>query len=49
MGTDTRAIVTAATELLTDQEAYRKMAAVTNPFGDGYAARRIVEYLLANI
>lgn len=46
VGTDTTAIVAAATELLTDQEAYRKMAAVTNPFGDGYAARRIVEYLL---
>src|SRR5208283_4758535 len=46
VGTDPSSIVAAATELLTDEEAYRKMAAVPNPFGDGYAARRIVEYLL---
>ena len=46
VGTDPSSIVEAATELLTDEEAYRKMAAVPNPFGDGYAARRIVEYLL---
>jgi UDP-N-acetylglucosamine 2-epimerase (non-hydrolysing) len=49
VGTDTSSIVAAATELLTNQEEYRKMASAINPFGDGYAARRIVEYLLHNV
>ena len=38
-------IVAEAAQLLTDQAAYRKMAIVANPYGDGQAARRIVEHL----
>ena len=35
-----------AYELLNDKEAYEKMAKAKNPFGDGYAAERIVEAIL---
>jgi UDP-N-acetylglucosamine 2-epimerase (non-hydrolysing) len=40
-------IVTAATELLEDAVAYQRMAARNNPFGDGRAALRIADSLLA--
>lgn len=36
-------IVKYATLLLTDKAAYQSMASATNPYGDGHAARRIVE------
>ena len=42
-----RTIVSAAGELLDDPLAYAKMAKARNPFGDGKAARRIVEHLSA--
>jgi len=42
-GTNAQAIVGHATRLLTDDAAYRRMAAAKNPYGDGYAAERIVE------
>jgi UDP-N-acetylglucosamine 2-epimerase (non-hydrolysing) len=42
-GTNARAIVRHVTRLLTDEAAYRSMAAAKNPYGDGYAAERIVE------
>jgi UDP-N-acetylglucosamine 2-epimerase (non-hydrolysing) len=32
-----------AVELLDNKETYNKMVAAKNPFGDGYAAERIVE------
>ena len=32
-----------ATRLLSDEAAYRSMATARNPYGDGYAAERIVE------
>jgi UDP-N-acetylglucosamine 2-epimerase (non-hydrolysing) len=43
VGTDRRAIVAAATELLGDPAAYERMARAVNPFGDGQATGRIVE------
>lgn len=43
VGTDTTTVVEAASELLSDQSAYLKMAKAVNPFGDGQAARRIAE------
>lgn len=46
VGTDRRAIVAAASELLTDTAAYDKMARAGNPFGDGHAAARIVGRIL---
>ena len=42
-GTNAQAIVRHATRLLTDEVAYRSMATARNPYGDGYAAERIVE------
>ncbi|MGE7762673.1 non-hydrolyzing UDP-N-acetylglucosamine 2-epimerase [Peribacillus sp. NPDC097895] len=32
--------------LLTNEDAYRKMATASNPYGDGFASKRIVEILL---
>jgi len=37
-----------AARLLTDKAAYKKMAAVPNPFGDGNASERIVDAILRN-
>jgi UDP-N-acetylglucosamine 2-epimerase (non-hydrolysing) len=42
-GPNVTAIVEHATRLLKDEAAYCKMAAARNPYGDGYAAERIVE------
>ena len=47
VGTDTAAIVSAASCLLDDSAAYKKMATASNPFGDGHAGERIVALLLA--
>jgi UDP-N-acetylglucosamine 2-epimerase (non-hydrolysing) len=41
VGTDTRAIVEAAEELLDDPQAHARMALAHNPYGDGRAAERI--------
>jgi UDP-N-acetylglucosamine 2-epimerase len=46
VGTDRAVIVREATRLLTDRAAYRAMAQVANPYGDGEASRRIVEWIL---
>jgi len=43
VGPVTDAIVDNATELLTNTQAYQKMAESSNPYGDGHAAGRIVE------
>ena len=45
VGTDTANIVTEIFTLLDDKAAYEAMARAHNPFGDGQAARRIVELL----
>ncbi len=45
VGTDARAIVSAAKELLDDPDAYQMMAGKDNPYGDGTAAERIVDWL----
>ena len=42
-GPNASPIVAHATRLLTDEAAYRSMATARNPYGDGYAAERIVE------
>ena len=46
VGTSPARIVEAATQLLTDPAEYEGMAMAPNPYGDGFAARRIVEHLL---
>ncbi|HET7011165.1 MAG TPA: UDP-N-acetylglucosamine 2-epimerase (non-hydrolyzing) [Anaerolineales bacterium] len=47
VGTDPEAIVRETRRLLDDSEAYAAMARAVNPFGDGHAAERIIEALLA--
>jgi UDP-N-acetylglucosamine 2-epimerase len=46
VGTDETRIVRTIEELLTDPQAYKKMAAAPNPYGDGRASERIVAALL---
>ncbi|MBS7813574.1 non-hydrolyzing UDP-N-acetylglucosamine 2-epimerase [Roseococcus pinisoli] len=48
VGTDGRRLLREATRLLDDEDAWRAMARATNPYGDGKAASRIVESLLAD-
>jgi UDP-N-acetylglucosamine 2-epimerase (non-hydrolysing) len=45
VGTRREAIVAEASRLLTDPEEYRRRAAVANPYGDGRAAERIVDFV----
>jgi len=44
-GTDEQAIYRSAHKLLSDANAYREMSHATNPYGDGTAARQIVDAL----
>jgi UDP-N-acetylglucosamine 2-epimerase len=46
VGTDESRIVQTLQELLTDKQAYQKMAAAPNPYGDGRASERIVAAML---
>ncbi len=48
VGTDAKRIVSEAERLLQDDQAYEKMAQANNPYGDGQAAQRIVDYFLNN-
>lgn len=43
VGTDKRKIINGVSMLLRDTRAYRRMANAVNPYGDGRAARRIVQ------
>lgn len=45
VGTDAESIYREVKLLLTDQEAYARMASAVNPYGDGKAVSRIVEIL----
>ncbi|SOC34732.1 non-hydrolyzing UDP-N-acetylglucosamine 2-epimerase [Ureibacillus acetophenoni] len=45
-GTDEETIYAMAKELIEDSSAYEKMAHASNPYGDGFASRRIVEALI---
>ena len=49
VGTDPVRIVGEARRLLEDVDAYRSMARIANPFGDGHASERIVAVLRAAI
>ena len=42
-GTEEETIFRMASELLTDEKAYHEMAHAVNPYGDGFACRRIVD------
>ncbi len=45
VGTNHDLIVSEVSTLLDDEEAYNKMSQAVNPYGDGYACERIVNYL----
>lgn len=47
VGTDPERIAAAARDLLTSAISYRRMISRKNPYGDGHAASRIVDRLLA--
>lgn len=49
VGTDPDAIVEAARSLLEDGPHYARMARANNPYGDGQAAHRIGQWLLARL
>jgi UDP-N-acetylglucosamine 2-epimerase (non-hydrolysing) len=46
VGADCTQIMTHVGELLDDRSSYQKMASATNPYGDGNAATRIVDFLV---
>ena len=45
MGTDEERIYTEFKQLLTDKEAYDMMSKASNPYGDGFACKRIADIL----
>lgn len=45
VGTDYKTIVSEVSELLDNEVAYNKMAHAVNPYGDGKACQRIVDFL----
>jgi UDP-N-acetylglucosamine 2-epimerase (non-hydrolysing) len=47
VGTDRARVVAETRQLLDDSQAYAAMAQAVNPYGDGHAAERIVQALLA--
>ncbi len=49
VGTDRVSIEREANTLLTDQAAYREMAARANPYGDGKSASRIIDILVKHL
>ena len=49
VGTDTSTIVREAVQLLRDADAHAQMAQAVNPYGDGQAAGRIVQAILAQM
>ena len=46
VGTDVETIVTETQKLLDNDDEYKRMANVINPYGDGNASKRIVEIIL---
>ena len=46
VGVETEKIVAATTRLLDNEDARLEMVKSVNPFGDGHAARKIVEIML---
>ena len=45
VGTDENLIVSTALKLLNNKEMYEKMSELHNPYGDGLASKRIVEFI----
>jgi UDP-N-acetylglucosamine 2-epimerase (non-hydrolysing) len=45
VGTDPQKIISEATALLSNKEKYSQMSTLHNPYGDGLACKRIVEFI----
>jgi UDP-N-acetylglucosamine 2-epimerase (non-hydrolysing) len=45
VGTDIQLIIKEAQALLDDEEAYTRMSQASNPYGDGHACEKIIEFL----
>lgn len=48
VGTEENEIYKACAKLLEDDAEYKKMSQAVNPYGDGFAAKRIVNYICEN-
>jgi len=48
VGTDTELIIKEAQTLLSDTVAYEKMSKASNPYGDGNACEKVIEFLKGN-
>ncbi|MET7028785.1 non-hydrolyzing UDP-N-acetylglucosamine 2-epimerase [Sediminicola luteus] len=46
VGTDKEKIITETTRLLNDAQAYEQMGKLHNPYGDGEACSRVIDYIL---
>lgn len=49
IGTSTNDVLNAVNKLLIDDNEYKKMAESINPYGDGHAAEKILDFILDNI
>ena len=49
VGTDKHLIIEKVSRLLEDSNYHSKMSQATNPYGDGEASERIIEFLKTNI
>lgn len=49
VGTEEETIYKEFTRLLSDTEEYKRMSKATNPYGDGFASKRIVDVLIENL
>jgi UDP-N-acetylglucosamine 2-epimerase (non-hydrolysing) len=48
VGTDPGNIIDNASELLNEESSYRRMISGKNPYGDGHAAEKILDFILKN-
>ena len=49
VGTSKETIITNINALINNQEMYMKMSQAHNPYGDGQACHKIVDYIKGNI
>lgn len=49
VGVDTDTIYKEATKLLKEEKSYKKMANAVNPYGDGKACERIINYIIESV
>ena len=48
VGTNTALIIKEAQLLIDDQDAYERMSRASNPYGDGHACEKVIEFLRTN-